>query len=60
MKVYQARGSVLWVTNSTRADSLYAVYMRSRFTHQPTQFDMIAMDRMLQYLASTPGLGLTF
>ena len=34
--------------------------MRSRYTHHPTQFDMIAMDRILEYLASTPELGLTF
>ena len=34
--------------------------MRSRYTHRPTNFDMIAMDRILQNLASTPDLGLTF
>ena len=34
--------------------------MRSRYTSQPIQFDMIAMDRILKYLASTPELGWTF
>ena len=58
---YQAKvGSALWITNGTRPDSLYAVNMRSRYTHHPTQFDMIAMDRILEYLASTPGFGINF
>jgi len=59
--LYQAKvGSALWLTNGTRPDSLFAVNIRSRYTHCPTKFDMLAMDRVLQYLASTPDLGLTF
>ena len=58
---YQAKvGSCLWVANGTRPDSLFAVNIRSRYTHKPTLFDMKAMDRVLQYLAGTPDLGLTF
>ena len=58
---YQAKvGSALWLTNGTRPDSLFAVNIRSRYTHIPTKYDMHAMDRVLQYLASTPDLGLTF
>jgi hypothetical protein len=59
--LYQAKvGSALWVTNGTRPDSLFAVNIRSRYTHIPTKYDMLAMDRVLQYLASNPELGLTF
>ena len=57
---YQAKvGSCLWVTNCTRPDSLFAVNIRSRYTHKPTNFDMKAMDRVLQYLVGGPDLGLT-
>ena len=51
-------GSALWIIDGTTPDSLFAVNMRSRYTHHSTQFDMVAMDRILQYLASTPELGL--
>ena len=34
--------------------------MLSRHTHAPTVHDMKEMDRVLQYIASTPDLGLTF
>ena len=53
-------GSCLWLVNSKRPESLYALNMLSRHTHAPTVHDMKEMDRVLQYIASTPDLGLTF
>ena len=34
--IYQAQvGGPLWITNGTRPDCLFAVNMRSRYTHHP-------------------------
>ena len=58
---YQAKvGSLLWIANGTRPDCLYPVNIRSRYTHNPTAFDMKAVDRILEYIAGTPDLGLLF
>ena len=58
---YQSKiGSCLWIVNSTRPDCLYAINILSRYTHSPTINDMKAVDRVLQYIASTPEHGLVF
>jgi hypothetical protein len=60
-QLYQSKiGSCLWLVNATRPDALFAVNMLSRYTHSPTLFDMKAIDRVLQYIASTPDYGLVF
>ena len=56
---YQSKiGSCLWIVNSTRPDCLFAITILSRYTHSPTIQDMKSVDRVLQYIASTPDHGL--
>ena len=58
---YQSKiGSCLWIDNSTRPDCLFAINILSRYTYSPTINDMKAVDRVLQYIASTPEHGLIF
>ena len=58
---YQSKiGSCLWIVNSTRPDCLFAINILSRYTHSPTIQDMKSVDRVLQYIASTPDHGLVF
>ena len=60
-QLYQFKvGSCLWLSNATRPDTLLSVNMLSRYTYSPTLFDMKAIDRVLQYIASTPDYGLVF
>eukprot|EP01035_Chromulina_nebulosa_P025306 gene25306-33026_t len=61
IELFQSKvGTLLYLANQTRPDILFAVNMMSRQTKQPTKHDMLAVDRILQYVAGTPTLGLTF
>ena len=61
IELYQSKvGSLLYLANQTRPDILFAVNMASRHTKAPTEADMIAVDRILQYVAGTPTMGLVF
>ena len=58
---YQSRvGSLLYLATHTRPDILYAVNMASRQCKSPTEGDLDAVDRILNYLAGTRTLGLCF
>ena len=58
---YQSKiGSCLWMVKSTRPDCLFAINILSRYTHLPTTNNVKAVDRVLQYFASTPEHGLIF
>ena len=60
-ELYQSKvGSLLFLANQTRPDILFAVNMASRHSKSPTEKDMVAVDRILQYAAGTSTLGLTF
>ena len=61
IELYQSKvGSLLYLANQTRPDILFAVNMASRQTKAPTEADMVAVDRILQYVAGTPTMGLFF
>jgi len=60
IKLYMQKiGSVLYLAMHTRPDILYAVVSLSRHCKAPTAVHMCAVDRVLDYLACTPTLGLT-
>lgn len=58
---YQARvGSLLYLATQTRPDILFAVNMASRKCKSPTLSDLVAVHRILLYVAGTRQLGLHF
>ena len=53
-------GCLLYLSTQTRPDIMFAVSQLSRKSRLPTVLDMSAVDRVLEYVASTPDLGLCF
>ena len=59
--LYQSKvGSVNYLACNTRPDILFATTMASRKNQAPTAKDMVAIDRVLWYIAGTRELGLRF
>jgi hypothetical protein len=60
-KVYQQKvGCLMYLMTQTRLDLHFSVSQLSRRSSIATNKDMIACDRVLQYVAKTKELGLTF
>jgi len=53
-------GTLMYAAISTRLDIAHAVFYLASHMLAPTQQHMAAADRVMRYLASTRGLGLTF
>mmetsp|Transcript_8391 Transcript_8391/g.8562 ORF Transcript_8391/g.8562 Transcript_8391/m.8562 type:complete len:430 (-) Transcript_8391:3519-4808(-) len=60
-QLYQSKvGTLLYLAHQTRPDILFACNHLSRYTKQPTEFDMTCVDRVLDYVAGTPNAGIRF
>ena len=58
-ELYQSKvGSVLWPTRMTRPECLFSVGTHSTYTKSPRRADMHTLNRILEFLVSTPELGL--
>ena len=59
IKIYERKvGSALWPAIGTRPDIQLAINLHSSHTKSPLRSDMVALDRLLEYLVNTPDLGL--
>jgi hypothetical protein len=56
----QIIGSVLYLSNNTRPDMLYAVGQLARFMSKPAAIYLQIYKQLLQYLAGTIKVGITY